>query len=135
MTIFFMFADDTAIVSSSSNLVTAINSIQNDLNLIQEWLNCNKLELNISKCSYIIFHSHQKSKTNNHCLRLNHNIIQQREEIQYLRIIIDSHLSWKPLINHTTNAVAKYIDIFAKIRHFVSTNILRLLYHTLFLFK
>jgi hypothetical protein len=47
---FILFADDTTIFHSNSCLKHLINTIiQTELNKVEEWLNVNKLSLNIKK--------------------------------------------------------------------------------------
>jgi hypothetical protein len=52
---FILFADDTNIFYSNSCLKSPNKVIQEEVNEVAEWLNVNKLSLNIKKTKYIIF--------------------------------------------------------------------------------
>ena len=65
----FLFADDTSLYYSSSNIKDLEITINNDLEQIQEWLLCNKLSLNIKKSNFVTFHSRQKSYRDHQSLK------------------------------------------------------------------
>ena len=50
-----LFADDTCLFASHSDLNLLINMINTELISIQGWFKANKLSLNIEKSNYIIF--------------------------------------------------------------------------------
>ena len=67
-----LYADDTSLFSWLGSFSVALNgnnidkhelstNIKNELSKMQDWLNINKLSLNVSKVKYIIFHNHQRS--------------------------------------------------------------------------
>ena len=52
---FLLFADDTNIFLGGKNIENIIDLLNNELVKISEWLNVNRLSLNISKTHYVIF--------------------------------------------------------------------------------
>ena len=50
-----LFADDTTIHYSSTNILDAFNHIAKDLSSLTDWFRANKLSLNINKTNYIVF--------------------------------------------------------------------------------
>ena len=48
-----LYADDTCIYYSSKNATEIKSALENDLQAISEWLACNKLKLNLSKCEFL----------------------------------------------------------------------------------
>ena len=58
---FVMFADDTNLFLSNSNLTDLITKINEELSKISMWLKLNKLSLNIKKTHYMLFHVRQKN--------------------------------------------------------------------------
>ena len=67
-----MFADDTSLLStlqtfftfkpkSKEDIATLGRGISFELSLINDWLQINKLSLNVGKTKYMIFHKHQKN--------------------------------------------------------------------------
>jgi len=50
-----LFADDTTIVQSSNNTGTLYKSMNEELEISNDWFKANKLSLNASKTNYILF--------------------------------------------------------------------------------
>ena len=59
---FYLFADDTNILYADKNLNSLETVVNKELMLVCEWLNSNKLTLNLSKTNYVIFRPYQKSR-------------------------------------------------------------------------
>ena len=59
---FYLFADDTNILYADKNLKSLETIVNKELVEVCEWLNSNKLTLNLRKTNYVIFRPHQKSK-------------------------------------------------------------------------
>ena len=55
-----MHADDTAFYYSNRSLSEVKDVLQSDMTNVTEWLNCNKLSLNVTKTVSMIICSHQK---------------------------------------------------------------------------
>ena len=51
---FILFADDTTILYSHSNIENQINLINEELNEVSNWFKANKLSVNASKTNYMI---------------------------------------------------------------------------------
>ena len=62
---FYLFADDTNILYADKNLNSLETVVNKELMLVCEWLNSNKLTLNLSKTNYVIFRPYQKSRVIN----------------------------------------------------------------------
>ena len=58
-----MFADDTQIDRSSSDLNAVTNALNNDLKNVSHWLPTNKFSLNTEKTEYMIIGSHQRLRS------------------------------------------------------------------------
>lgn len=57
---FFLFAGDANVLYSHENLKSLELIVNAELNNIFNWLNSNKLALNIKKTNFVIFRPHQK---------------------------------------------------------------------------
>ena len=57
MNIFFpiLFADDTNVFVSGNNIIETVSNLNSELKISIQWLNINKLSLNIRKTHYIVF--------------------------------------------------------------------------------
>ena len=58
------FADDSSFFVSGRSLPELFNVLQNEIVKIREWLNNNKLSLNISKTNYMIMTNRKKVQQN-----------------------------------------------------------------------
>ena len=50
-----MFADDTNIFIAGNDIDAVCDQLNDDLGLVQEWLACNKLSLNVKKSLYGLY--------------------------------------------------------------------------------
>ena len=88
---FTLFADDTTIALSNNNIPDLEHIINESLVYIHEWLNNNRLQINIDKTNFILLHrSRIKHKLN---IQINDLIIKQSSYILFLGIFIDENLN------------------------------------------
>ena len=57
---FFLFADDTNLLYQEKILKSLETTVNKELEKVHEWLTANKLNLNIKKYNFVIFHPYQK---------------------------------------------------------------------------
>ena len=106
---------------------------------IVEWLTANKLSLNIKKTNFVIFHPYQKRlnhdvniKVNDNCLN-KYFILECKEYVKYLGVMIDNHLSWKRHIYYVALKISRDVGIISRLRHFVPQKTLFSIYNSLIL--
>ena len=129
-----LFADDTSLFHTHNNFESLIKETNQELIRISTWLATNKLILNISKTNYIIFTSKGKSYNKNVSnIKIDGNNIQQVNKTKFLGIIIEEHLNWSMHISHLCNIIARNVGILQKLRYFIPTYVLKILYHSLVL--
>ena len=88
------FADDTTLVFVHRNLKYLQFCIQQELLLVQDWFNANRLTLNIDKSSYLLYH-HPWQKTADFKMELNGIQIPRVKCAKFLGTWIDDQLSWE----------------------------------------
>lgn len=126
-----MYADDTNLFISGSNLSDLTNSLNNELCKYMTWMNSNKLSVNIDKTNYMIFKSKRsKLDSNTGKLYLNGVEIVKVSSVKFLGVILDETLSWIPHINYIKTKVAKGIGIIAKARKYLNSSSLISLYYS-----
>ena len=81
-----LFADDAYLSSSNSNPRTLEREINTELDKIYNWLNINKLSLNIEKTNYLIFTPPKNSYQYN--ISIGNQIIKRANQVKYLGVII-----------------------------------------------
>ena len=90
-----LFADDTNVFCTHKNIVNLEHLINQNIKNVTDWLNCNKLSLNIDKTNFVIFHPPQKKVAFKIKVIVNSIEIEQVTSIRYLGIHIDGNLNWK----------------------------------------
>ena len=134
---FIMYADDTMLYSTieSPNNDT-IERIQTKINTelfkINDWLKINKLSLNLRKSKHMIF---KKTNTRNINLtiKIDNLVIERVECFNFLGLTLDSQMTWKKHSDIISNKCSRVIGTLNRIRHFIPTQIIVLLYNTLIL--
>ena len=129
---FFLFADDTNIYYKSHDLTHLQKIMNRELKKVKKWLDANRLALNIDKTNFVIFHSPHVKVPESIVITFCRKKIQRENCVKFLGILPDSNLSWKYHINELLKKLSRTIGIFYKIRYFVPSEILRLLYYSLF---
>ncbi|PNF19341.1 putative RNA-directed DNA polymerase from transposon X-element [Cryptotermes secundus] len=90
------FADDTAILASHTNPLSASRNLQDHLNKIQHWLKKWRMKANENKSTNVTF---TMKRTTCPPVTLNHSQIPQAEDAKYLGIHLDKRLTWKKHIH------------------------------------
>jgi len=85
-----------------------------EIQKVTEWVNSNKLSLNISKTSYMVFKTRKRRLHITNDIIINKNIISRVQSTQFLGVILDCHLIWDKHINHIGNKISKSFGILKK---------------------
>ena len=129
---FYLFAEDTNIYYESSDFTNVQKVVNRELRKVREWLEANRLALNIDKTSFVIFHF-QKGKITDHIvLRIGRKKINQESSVKFLGVLLDSDLSWKSHLSELSKKLARTAGLFYKVRHYAPTDTLTLIYHGIF---
>ena len=101
------------------------------LNLPPEnWLDCNRLSLNVSKTHFILFRSQGIGKpVVSEPLIIKNESIKQEYKTKFLGVIMDEKLSWCDHIQYIKNKIAKRIGIISKARRLLNNETLCTLYN------
>ena len=126
------FADDTNLLYINKSLKVMCKKINFDLKGITDWLNANRLSLNVDKTEFIIFRSPRKLLDYDVNIRLNGQRLYPSSYIVYLGVLLDEHLSWKPHVNELIKKLNRSNSMLSKIRHYVDINALRSIYFSIF---
>ena len=82
-----IFADDTNVFVTGKDLNHMVYIINKELNKLTEWMNVNKLSLNVTKTNFMIFRSkHRKAGFSNN-IKINVTDIDRVESTKYLGYI------------------------------------------------
>ena len=114
---------------SGKNLEVLCSQLNEDLREIQEWLNCNKLSLNVLKTHYMIFTPRNKIIEDIDVQLYGVNI-QRVFVTKFLGVQIDSNLTWKHHIEYTCKKLSKCVGILCKARKKLAKSSLINLYYS-----
>ena len=127
---FFLYADDTSTLLRSKSIQELESIYNKELSYVTDWLNANKLTLNVEKSNLVLFRSTKKTvETLN--IKIKGEQIQEKDYTKYLGILIDNKLSWNCHIKHVNLKISKGIGILTKLRRYLSKGVLRTLFYAL----
>ena len=129
---FLMYADDTTLYFNVENFTE--NEFENEckfeLTKSTNWLQHNKLSLNIEKTKCLHFHKPQRKLTSLR-LNINNTIIEKVDSFNYLGIILNEYLTWKNHIEIVANKIPKITGVLNRLKYVYPWQILLSLYNTL----
>ena len=125
-----MFADDTNLFFESEKLDVLQNTVNREISKLVNWLNANRLALNVSKTNFVIFSASNKPLQPVTIL-INRQAIEQKDSVKYLGVLIDSKLTFKQHITAISKKVSRATGMMYKLRPFVNKKILQMIYYTL----
>ena len=127
-----LFADDAKLLYSSNNLQELSATVYNELSNIMQWLNANRLSLNIEKTNFMIFRPRGKNEV---CptIHICGAEIQEVDSAKCLGIMVDNKSNWMEHIKCISQKIAKGIGIIIKARKSFESETLLNLYNALIL--
>jgi hypothetical protein len=129
-----LYADDTNLLFSHSDLNQLVDHVNSDLINITNWFKVNKLSLNINKSNYMIFKNRYSNRNYEDLnIFIDKNRITRVPYVKFLGVTVDECLTWNNHTVHIANLVSKYSGILFRLKPYLSINILFSLYNTLVL--
>ena len=118
-----LYADDTVIYISNSDVNLAANLLQHDLNSLQNWCEMNKLTINCKKTKYCVYGMRsivKKSKTQRLVLSLNNQILDKVCSYKYLGFALDEHLNFNKHVTELKHLISHKLYLLSKIRRYIT---------------
>ena len=120
------FADDSTLMKSHKNLRYLTFCIENDLNLIQDWFNTNKLTLNVDKTVCMVFSPRPIEKP---VINLSGITLPVVPCSKFLGLWIDSKLSWGEHIRKLITRLHSRLGLLKRSKRLLSVHARRCLYY------
>lgn len=120
-----LFADDTAIYLVGKDIDELVEIMNSELNVLNEWLNVNKLKLNATKTKYMVL-GHKNVDNVNQI-----SIGDAVNEIKYLGCIIDEQLNFNANCDYVCKKMAKKTNFFGRISNKLNKSTRLLVYNTI----
>ena len=122
------FADDTNLLCLSNSIKKLNKLVNDDLKHLLNWLNANKISLNVNKTEMVVFRSKQKKFEGDSKIKLCGKRLYPTESVKYLGVQIDTNLSWKYHVDDLSIKSNRANALLCKMRKYVSLKILRSIY-------
>ena len=81
--------------------------VNKELKKVKNWLDANKLAMNIAKTDFVIFHSPQNALVRTVNIKIGKNHINQAKYVKFRGILLNESLSWKYHFNKLSKEVSK----------------------------
>ena len=132
---FRIFADDTNLYASARDLKSLETLINSELGKAKVWCDVNKLSINFIKTNYMILKSNRKASGSIEVKLQNMDgssyLLERKDHIKYLGIMIDKSISWKYHIFYTCFSISSNVSVISKLSHYLSIRQLKQLYYNL----
>ena len=127
---FIHYADDTSVLISGNDLAITSNILNDSLSLIDQWLISNRLSLNISKTSYLLF-THNPVQNNYPVVKIRDSPISRVNVCRFLGVDIDDRLSFYHHVSNIVNKISRCNGAMFRASTYVNYSVLRSLYFSL----
>ena len=127
-----MYTDDTTLLCDLSNDHDIETLLNNELCKIIDWLQANKLSLNVNKTKFMVFHSDRR-RVVYPVLSINNTIIERVDTFNFLGLHISHDLKWKTHIQTMSQKLSKITGILHRLKEEYPSSILKSIYNTLML--
>ena len=129
--IFRLFADDTNVFLDDSDLDNIERDMNRELNKVSDWLNANKLSLNLTKSNYMLLIPRNRRRPRDLNLFINGHKLARKSEVKYLGVFIDERLNWKFHIDLLTKKLNKIRGVIYRLSRYASRDVLMKIYFSL----
>ena len=125
-----LFADDSNVFMKGKSLDDIEKNIGTEVEKIVEWLQTNRLSLNVSKTNFMIFSPGSKVCTRDFVIKFGKEAIERVHYSKFLGIILDDKLSWQQHTAYLAKKVAKSVGVISKLRKYLKSPSLQALYYS-----
>lgn len=127
-----MFADDTLIYVTGESSMEIERKMNVALNVMEEWMNANKLKMNAEKTKYMIVRSIRKELKGNITVKcLDGTVIERVEVMKYLGVMIDDRLRFNDHCDYILKKIGKKISFLNRVGNYISTYTRCIIYKTI----
>ena len=127
---FTLYADDTCIFYEGATISNLQKCINFDLQNITNWLNSNKLLLNMEKTCYILFKKRNQTVENQLNIVINNIAVKKVLSVKYLGVMIDDKLLFKEHMNNVIGKIRRNSIILKYFQNLFDRNILKGMYYS-----
>ena len=121
------FADDTTLVFVHRNQNYLRYCVENELSIVQDWFNANRLTLNVGKSSYLLFQGNKQPSTRFQIVLNGIEILRVRHA-KFLGTWIDDRLNWEVHVNKIFMKIKCGLGMLRRSKNLLTSKAKHLLY-------
>ena len=126
-----IFADDTNLLIQGNDLKLLAETLNKELEIVDDYFKANQLKLNAKKTKVIIFRKKAiPANIEQLNISLNKDKLDICEEVQFLGLTIDGTLCWEKHCNNVANKISRSSSMINRVKKFLPPSTLKLLYHS-----
>ena len=115
---------------TKKDLNILVDAVSRTVQKLCRWCKENKLTISIEKTNFVLFHTPNKLLVKNlREIETEAMNIKHGDVVTYLGVTIDEKLTWNAHAENVCNSLLKYFGIYKQMRHKVTNNTIRQLYH------
>ena len=114
-----LFADDTTVYFTHTNMQTLYRSVNSDLSTLDDWFRANQLSVNPTKTKYILF-TKRSNLTDECSLFINDERLEKVKSTKFLGLHIAECFSWENHIGYCKSKIASGIYAINTSKHILS---------------
>jgi hypothetical protein len=126
-----IFADDTSILFSHSNLIDFNKNTHVVFATLNQWFKANQLSLNFNETNYVHFKTKRKMSVNFKIV-FNNNLITSSSYTKLLGVTMDNTLSWNNHIDLLLKKLSTVCYVIRNAKTYTSAPSLKMIYHAFF---
>ena len=125
-----LFADDSNMFISGKNINEMMDTMNTEMIKVIEWLQANKLSLNLKKTHFIIFRRKRGKILMDKDLIINKEKISMTNKTKFLGVVIDEYLSFEHHVSYIKGKCSRGLGILYKCKRVVNSRSLLQLYNS-----
>ena len=126
-----MFADDACLTLGNKSMSSLEEIINKELVNVTNWMEINKLSINIDKTFYMIINKNISKQSQPINIRINNKNIQRVDKVKYLGVILDHKLNWEKHIKNVVTKLSKCMWAICKLKKYTNISTLKMAYFAL----
>ena len=129
---FILYADDTNVFIKSSDVERSVETMNEELKKLCNWMTANRLTLNMSKLHYVLFHRRGHSvgsPTGN--IYVDGVTVERESSTKFLGLILDENLRFDIHVTQLVKRLSKFVPILYNVRRNMTSDSLKIVYHCL----
>ena len=123
-----IFADDAMIYSFGNDIIETQANLQSALNSLAPWYKANRRNINTNKSAVMLVGKYSQVNDASISININDVPLEQVNATKCLGVLVDGSMSWRNQCDNLCSRIAGKITVLRRLRSFVKSNTLKLLY-------